>query len=579
MSQLYEENLWGKIDYLHERYQREHNHISNFLDMMGKYQNACFNFSKEINNILSKNYILSESNTSSLHKSMQNFYKCLLTHSQAFKETFDSIKINILPVTKSISESYQKEKEMYNSYSKIRSTYNNNRANLEKTQKDFNLKCKECETLVYNAKKARIYKTAPSDQISKMENKATEHLTNTALFEDKYIQLLKETNKSRENEINTQKKLQSYYQNIDFDYYGKTRMMTGFFVSCLKRLLNSISLEVEDLNHSYNEINIENDVKEFVEKNKGKNKPEPFIKFIPYKPAPELGNDISSYLVTEPKSLEISFEVIKVFRKIFKYIRTDLDMEEERKKNILRIYASKIFRPSKTSVFTQKEKDDFYLMLRNKKQRSDFIQILKQEAKVCNKTEKLIRELVELFLYILEIAQSDNDYQTGLSIILLSQSFYYEKLNKIKNTKDREYLFNEIKDNKWLNQIEFWEGMIILNIQKEMENNDELKTDDEKEKKNTINKIVYSKIFIYSINMLDFNIIKDDIFSLVEKLCKKYELDKKDYDSIINNINNKINQKKKNVEIKKNIYLTKIDEKVKKSFDKKRRIRCFKFIC
>jgi hypothetical protein len=107
---------------------------------MGKFQNACFNFSKEVNNILSKNYILSESNTSSIYKSMQNYYKCLLMHVQAFKDTFDSIKINMSPVTKSISESFQKEKDIYNSYVKIRAIYNNNRANYEKIKKEFNAK-------------------------------------------------------------------------------------------------------------------------------------------------------------------------------------------------------------------------------------------------------------------------------------------------------------------------------------------------------------------------------------------------------------------------------------------------------
>ena len=110
MTDLYEGNLWGKIDYLHERYQREHNHISNFLSMMAQYQNACLDFSKQITNILNKNYILSESNTSSLYKSMENYYKCLLIHSKAFKDTFESIKINMTPVTKSISDSFQKEK-------------------------------------------------------------------------------------------------------------------------------------------------------------------------------------------------------------------------------------------------------------------------------------------------------------------------------------------------------------------------------------------------------------------------------------------------------------------------------------
>ena len=54
MTDLYETNLWGKIDYLHERYQREHTHISNFLDMITRFQNACSDFSKSISSILTK---------------------------------------------------------------------------------------------------------------------------------------------------------------------------------------------------------------------------------------------------------------------------------------------------------------------------------------------------------------------------------------------------------------------------------------------------------------------------------------------------------------------------------------------
>ena len=66
---------------------------------------------------------------------------------------------------------------------------------------------------------------------NKLEQQASEFLANRAIHEDKYIQLLNETNKSLKNEINFQKKLQNYYHNIDIDYYRKEKMMTGFFIS------------------------------------------------------------------------------------------------------------------------------------------------------------------------------------------------------------------------------------------------------------------------------------------------------------------------------------------------------------
>ena len=564
-TDLYEKNLWGKIDYLHERYHREHNHISNFLDMMSKFQNACIEFSKIITNVLNKNYILSESNTSTIYKSMENYYKLLSIHSQAFKDIFESIKINILPVTKSIYESFQKEKEMYNSYSKIRAIYNNNRINLDKMQKEFNQRGKECENLVYNAKKAKMFQTATHEQILKMEAKATEHLANTAVFEDKYVQALNETNKSRENEINSQKKLQNYYHNIDVDYYGKVKMMTGFFTSCLKRMYTSISTEIDALNEKYENISIEDDINEFIEKNKVETKPDEQIKFIPYKPAPEInGNSIfsSSSAIKENKDLEVSFEVIKVFQKLLRYIRKDLNMDEERKKNRLRILANKILRPGDNASFTDKEKTELFLFLKQPVYRNYYIIILsKQRTKGYQKSENLINDLCELFTYILDISEKEKDYDSALNCIILSQTYYCEVINQQNNKKEKRYLVDGIKHNKWLTSVEFWDGILELMIEREIKKNENINQNkDEKEKKGNLNNIVFSQLFSYSNNMVEFNINKKDIQFLVEKYSKKYDIGKELYESIIGNINNKEEKKEeikehekieKNIEVKK----------------------------
>ena len=562
-ADLYEENLWGKIDYLHERYNREHNHISNFLDMMSKYQLACFEFSKQITNILNKNYILSESNTSTLYRSMQNYYKVLLIHSNAFKETFESIKINLMPVTKSISDSFQKEKEMYNSYVKTRTIYINNKTNLEKIKKEFNQKSKDCETLVYNAKKAKIFSTATPEQINKMENKASENLANTALFEDKYVQALNEANKSRENEINSQKKLQSYYHNIDTDYYGKIRMMTGFFISCLKRMFSTISVEIDDLNETFNKINIEQDINDFVEKFKTNEKPDSIIKYVPYKPAPEIvSNSIINSNANDKNNLIVSYEVIVVFKKLFKFIRSDLDMEEEKKKNRFRILTYKIFSQADNVSFTQKELSEILLLLKQKTYRSYILTILaKSRTKGFKKSEKLINDLAEIINYILDLEEKEKDLNMALACITLGETFYYEKINKFSNKTEKKYLIEGIKENKWVSTIEFWNGIINLMIQKEVEKSSDIKNN-EKDKKKVFNQIVYTQIFTYSNNMLEYNINKNDICTLVENLSNKYQLQKEDYDKIINNIN------KKDIIIEKNE--KKIQEKKKEENEDKK---------
>ena len=88
-------------------------------------------------------------------------------------------------------------------------------------------------------------------------------------------------------------------------------------------------------------------------------------------------------------------------------------------------------------------------------------------------------------------------------------------------------------------------------IQREITKNDEInKSEDEKEKKSNMKNIVFSQVFSYSNNMVEFNINREDIISLVDKLCKKYEIEKEMVDSIIDNVNILENNKNKKEEDK-----------------------------
>ena len=104
MNVQYEQNLWGKIDLLHEKFHREYTHMINFLDMITKFQIACSDFAKTLKSVLSKKIILADSKETTLYKSMESFYKCILVHSQLFNETNESFKLTLIePITKSIN--------------------------------------------------------------------------------------------------------------------------------------------------------------------------------------------------------------------------------------------------------------------------------------------------------------------------------------------------------------------------------------------------------------------------------------------------------------------------------------------
>jgi L-fucose mutarotase/ribose pyranase (RbsD/FucU family) len=493
---------------------------------------------------------------------MDSFRKCLLTHSQVFNETNESFKSTIIdPITKSINETFLKEKELYNHYTKNLSIYNNSKNSLQKVHHEFENRAKECENLVYNAKKSKMYSLASQEQILKLESKATESIANTALSEDKYINILGETNKARENEINSQKKIQNMYQNIDNDFYSKIKLMFGIFITSLKKMYTGIAIEIDSLADKFNRISIEKDIKDFIEKNKTDAKPDKPICFIPYKPAADSINysKISSKR-KDSVDLDVSLEVIKTFQKIFKHIRTDLNMDDERKKNRLRLLSNQLFKIENNNNFTKKEKDELFGYLKEQKWRNYFIKFLsKLKTKGFKNNDVVLKDLIEVFSHILELSEKEKDYDSAQNCIILSQTIYNE--NK---SKKKDYLIDYIRNNKWINSIEFWEGIIDYMIQKEITKNDEInKNKDEKEKKSNNKNIVFSQVFSYTNNMAEFNIKIEDIISLIEKFSKKYEIEQEMVNSIIDNVNNIQKNKKKEDEKKEKIEEKKTEEKNK----------------
>ena len=78
-------------------------------------------------------------------------------------------------------------------------------------------------------------------------------------------------------------------------------------------------------------------------------------------------------------------------------------------------------------------------------------------------SESLVKDLAEILLKILKIAETEKNYENGVNCIYLSQTYYYEekkddkkkKDNKNNNKNNKIFLFESIKDNTWLKSIEF----------------------------------------------------------------------------------------------------------------------------
>ena len=210
-------------------------------------------------------------------------------------------------------------------------------------------------------------------------------------------------------------------------------------------------------------------------------------------------------------------------------------MDEEAKKNRVRILSEQLFKIGNNNKFTKKEKNELLSNLKEQNSRTYFFKFIsKLKEKGFKNDETSLKGLKEIFEHILELSENEKDFESAQNCIILSQSIFNED-----NSKKKKYLIDYIRNNQWFSNIEFWEGMIDSMIQKEITKDDELnKNKNEEERKSNIKNIVFSQVFSYSNNMVDFNIKKEDIISLVKKFSSKYEIEKEMEDSIIENINN-----------------------------------------
>jgi len=144
------------------------------------------------------------------------------------------------------------------------------------------------------------------------------------------------------------------------------------------------------------------------------------------------------------------------------------------------------------------------------------------------KSNEHIKFLGVIFQHILEIAEQKKDYNAAKNCLLLSQTYHI----KDEETKKKQYLFDIIKTNKWINGEEFWKDFILNQIQKEfrkfeelypneklnlMENNNQISTKFQER----IREILFSCLLSNLSNMMELHIEKKITLKILDYFINK----------------------------------------------------------
>ena len=548
----YEEKLWGKIDYLHEKSLSEQNKLNIFTDTIIKYHSCLINFYKSIESIKTINTEIISEKGNSLEVCLKKLQNTLFVHINEIKECTNSIQTSIIDLlikSKDDDNKFNTEIELRNQYNKMKNIYQATKLNCDKVKKDFYSKVKFCENNIRNLiqYKSNILNNSDEnkEEIIKAEEKMNISISNAKNLEQKYIKSIDEVNNAKDKMIKVEEDLLKLYQKIIYDFYNKLYCIIIYITPILKKMITTILLQLNSTEEKCKNLNITKDINEFINNNKSNLSPEKNLEYEPY--IPEADIDKSNSAGKDKKELDIldlNYNIIKILKENFKEIRNDIDIKEEERKYRLRFLCNKIFKIGPGVSFTQEEKDELINLIQEPEYKSFFlITLSKQRTKGrFKRSEKLVKELVEILINILITSEKNNDFTSAKNCIILCETFYYEKE---KNKKDEDpkkvYLIDYIRYYKWFQNINFWEGIIENMIQSEIIKNENISKknntkETQEEIKNKISNICFSIVLSYTNTMFEFNISKDNINKIIDIFVKKYNVDEKIAKSIYDNV-------------------------------------------
>ena len=556
----------GPNDILRNKYKTNYTHYKEFIDFTEKIKKAYSIFSDAINEIFSKKYYFLEDKTNIFYSLMLFLKNHFLFVYQEYKELSSLISKEIIEQYKTSRNNDDKNEEKLNKdYNDLIKKLKKAKLKLEENKNTFLNKMQNTEKLVVEEKSIKINAITSNQEIKDKQNIAFNAICDSMMDEEKYIKSISETN-SIIDEINSlEKQLSNFYQETEKNCLNKIKDNLYYLMTIIKAANLKINYDIDDFNKKCMDIKLEKEIKTLLEKNTYNFTQEKKIIFTPYKPFTSLNNSIKSS--SENEEMNINYEVIVNLQKFFTKICENLDMDEEKRRKQLRTLCLRIFDENKQNYV--KEDQEFLIkFMQVEEYRNYFISSLTQQRLngKYKREEKLFNDLIELLNAILEIAEKEKNYDNARNCIILSQTFYKEKI--VDGKVEKVYLMEYLKKNKWVSTSKFWKNFIEDEIIK-----DKIKFEQEVLKENgksggDVTKIYFSKLITYSHNMFMFGIKRNDAFDIINYFIKKYEISDTLKNYIISNLETVYTDKKMIVKKNENLQISEKKEKPVESENK-----------
>ena len=551
----FKDYFWGKYEDLHERYQLKKITISNIIEVFTRLQESMSSFAKELNNLITKDYILYPEQTTTKYDALE-FIKLILTiQSTQLNVGVEIIKNRILETIKIEKSEEIIEKELYNDLKKNLIKYEESKSNLNKAKEKFYQSITVAETSVRQAIELSLKeknkdnlnnaKSTNSDNdinkvnnsidnnemLIKMKQKSLDNLLEARKNDEKYIELIKEANNYREIVNNKQSDLLKFYENIEYKDHQLYILLLRDYNSFLKTDNNTLRGNLIQMEEKINKIDYNKDIIELINIYGSDKKPEKIIKYRPYEPEFKFNDSI------DENELSLNYQIIMAMKPFIKDLYPNFNIELETKKQEMREISKKIFNNNEKLTLTDKDKEKLLNYINEDWGQKYFLFFLSKERSngiFCFEST-IIKFLGEILQKILCVAQKNLDYESAKNCIILSQTYCYE------DKHEKIYLIELISTNEWLKSSEFWRNIIDVMIKEDIKKIQTLNKNNEKinsKIQESINNIVFGQLISYIKNMNDCKLENTNIVKIVDEFVEKYNIDKKLAKNLYDNIGN-----------------------------------------
>ena len=452
-----------------------------------------------------------------IHETCKLIYQKLINDLEQNSNIIDDYINNLNYLLKKFNE----EKNIYENLKRINKDLEDERIKLSKNKEAYHKTGKEAEKKIKTFVQNNIQNLSNLSPESK--NELNNIVSNPIKTLDNYTSSISKVNDLVQKYNNTQNILYTILPDLGNEDGVFFFRLVKLYFQCLENCEKYLNLNKKQMNNSKT-VETNSALKILIEENENKKQYEKKVNMIQYQ------TDINFYKCKDKSEFDICANTVDI---INKYINKDI-FKNYNYQNALKNYeeillVKKLFE-EKGEIDEETSKK--FLDSLNDESLHNSVFVILSQLRTNNgfqKSKSLIKCLGKAFNKLLDHAEKNKLYDYAKNSIILSQTYYYTE----EKEKDKIFLSEEIKNNKWLTNPEFWRGFIHSMIQAEFErlendsnlpiiklNRNEPMTDEVKSK---FNDVVFSQLLAYISNMIYFISDKKIVLKIADEFIKKYD--------------------------------------------------------